>query len=157
MELIREETITTNGAFGFASSLDLFDPDYSSITFEEPIARFDDKETKDGLGIYIQDQISFSDSLIVVLGGRFDIVNVTNEDFINSTTDFQQDEAFSPRVGIVYKPIPNISLYGSYSRSFQQETGRAFDNSLFKPQRGTQYEIGVKADLNDGLMVFSWE
>lgn len=116
-----------------------------------PTARFDDRETKEGLGIYLQNQIDFSDQFILLLGGRFDIVNVTNEDFLESTREFQQNEAFSPRVGIVYQPVSNVSLYGSYSRSFQQETGRAFDGSLFDPQRGTQYEIGVRTDITNRL------
>ena len=149
IEFFRDEQISNNASFGTLSSIDLFNPEYGNATLNPPDGILDDKETKDGLGFYIQDQISFSDNLILVLGGRFDIVNVKNEDFINSTTSFQQNEAFSPRVGIVYKPVPNISLYSSYSRSFQQEIGRTFNNSIFEPQRGTQYEIGVKADFND--------
>jgi iron complex outermembrane receptor protein len=103
------------------------------------------------LGVYAQDQIDLLDNLILVLGGRFDIVSERSEDFINETTEFQQDQAFSPRLGIVYRPASPLSLYASYSRSFQQVTGRAFDQSLFEPQRGTQYEIGAKADLTSRL------
>ncbi|MES1021422.1 TonB-dependent siderophore receptor [Gloeocapsa sp. BRSZ] len=151
IELSKDEQINSNASFGMLSSIDLFNPQYGNTTINPPDGRIDDKETKEGLGIYIQDQISFSSNLILVLGGRFDIVNVTNEDFLSSTTSFQQNEAFSPRIGIVYKPVTNISLYGSYSRSFQQEIGRTFDNSIFEPQRGIQYEIGVKTDFDDRL------
>ncbi|MEJ1936186.1 TonB-dependent receptor, partial [Nostoc sp. NIES-2111] len=63
----------------------------------------------------------------------------------------QQDEVFSPRIGIVYQPIKPISLYASYSRSFQQVIGTGLDNRLFEPERGTQYEVGIKADLTDRL------
>lgn len=38
----------------------------------------------------------------------------------------------------------------TYARSFTPAIGRSFDGSLFEPERGTQYEIGVKA-LNDQL------
>ncbi|VEP18862.1 conserved hypothetical protein [Hyella patelloides LEGE 07179] len=146
IELSRVETITEDNASGSLSSIDLFDPDFSNTTLEPPTDFFDDKETVDGLGIYLQDQISFLDNFIVVLGGRFDIASVKNEDFINSTTEFQQNEAFSPRIGIVYKPIPDISLYASYSLSFQQETGRTFDNSIslfchFPKQRSSRNRV----------------
>ena len=87
----------------------------------------------------------------MVLGGRYDIASARSEDFLSNTSEFQQNEAFSPTVGIVYTPIEPISLYVSYSRSFQQEVGTSFDGSIFEPQRGTQYEIGLKADVTDQL------
>jgi iron complex outermembrane recepter protein len=150
IELLQEETITRNGIFGSTTPLDLFNPEYGNLAFN-PIETFDTAERKRGLGLYIQDQIFLLDNLILSLGGRFDIINVRNKDFVAATTEFQQNEAFSPQIGIVYRPIKPISLYASYSRSFQQEVGRSFDNSIFAPQRGTQYEIGVKADINDRL------
>ncbi|WP_316437103.1 TonB-dependent receptor domain-containing protein [Leptolyngbya sp. NK1-12] len=52
---------------------------------------------------------------------------------------------------MVYQPIQPISLYASYSRSFTPVTGRSFEGDLFEPERGTQYEVGVKADVNDRL------
>lgn len=150
IELLQEVTTSTDNVFGETTPIDLFNPEYGNLVFT-PIANFDDRERKRGLGIYIQDQIVLLNNLTLVLGGRFDIVSVKNENFVDSTTNFQQNEAFSPQVGIVYKPIAPISLYASYSRSFQQEVGRSFDNSIFSPQRGTQYEVGAKADINDRL------
>ncbi|MEH2081941.1 MAG: TonB-dependent receptor [Nostoc sp.] len=50
-----------------------------------------------------------------------------------------------------FSPIEPISLYTSYSSSFVPVIGNAVDNSVFEPQRGTQYEVGVKADLSDRL------
>lgn len=47
--------------------------------------------------------------------------------------------------------FPPISLYASYSRSFTPTIGRASDGEQFEPGRGTQYEIGVKADINEKL------
>ncbi len=100
------------------------------------------------LGIYVQDQLDLLPNLKLLLGGRFDIVSQTI-DFADGSASFQQDEAFSPRVGLVYQPTDFLSLYASYSRSFQQSVGTAFDNTLFQPERGTQYEVGVKADWLD--------
>lgn len=104
--------------------------------------------TTDSLGIYLQDQITLLPNLKLLLGGRFDIVS-QKLDFADGSEDFQQDKAFSPRVGLVYQPTDALSLYASYSRSFLQSVGTAFDNTLFLPERGTQYEVGVKADWLD--------
>lgn len=99
-------------------------------------------------GIYLQDQIDLLPQLKLLLGGRFDWVSQKSE-FGDGSESFQGDNAFSPRVGLVYQPSDEHSLYASYSRSFLQSVGTAFDNSLFEPERGTQYEVGFKSDWLD--------
>ncbi|MBW4454428.1 MAG: TonB-dependent siderophore receptor [Nostoc indistinguendum CM1-VF10] len=131
--------------------IDIFNPIYRRDSLGAIIEQIPDTPTiSQGLGIYLQDQISFSDNFKLVLGGRFDIVTQELEDSQGETTAFQQDEAFSPRVGIVYQPTEAVSLYANYSRSFQQVTDST-SNRLFVPERGTQYELGVKVDWTDNL------
>lgn len=127
--------------------IDIFNPVYGSRrTFVADFPR--EPLTTDSLGIYIQDQIDLLPNVKLLLGGRFDIVS-QKFDFADGSESFQQDEAFSPRVGLVYQPTDFLSLYGSYSRSFLQSVGTAFDRTLFEPERGTQYEVGIKADWLD--------
>lgn len=132
------------------ASLDLFDPDYSldrfAVIFSGDIATL-----TDSLGVYVQVQVTLAENLKLLLGGRFDVFEQTKTDRVSDTEQYQSGDAFSPRVGIVYQPIPPISLYASYSRSFIPTIGRAVDSSQFQPGRGTQYEVGVKADVNDRL------
>ncbi|MBN4006073.1 TonB-dependent siderophore receptor [Nostoc sp. LPT] len=137
------------------TSLDLFNPVYGQpLGLRTNVLPPQRKFRADTLGIYVQDQITLAENLKLLLGGRFDIASQKGEALLvslQSKTAFEQDEAFSPRVGIVYQPIPPISLYASYSRSFLQP-GTIFNNgTLFKPERGTQYEVGIKADLSDRL------
>ncbi|WP_236738923.1 TonB-dependent siderophore receptor [Chroogloeocystis siderophila] len=133
------------------SPIDIFNPVYSSNNVREIIAEFPTSSTNtDQYGVYIQDQIRLLDNLKFLLGGRFDWVEQRTKEE-GELTGSQSDDAFSPRVGIVYQPIEPISLYASYSRSFKQVTGTGLDNRLFEPERGTQYEFGVKADLSDRL------
>ena len=151
IELFRNEVINNNTFFApVQGSIDLFDPQYGASLIE-PTRFTDRKTTNDGLGIYLQDQINLSSKFTVVLGGRFDILTEEVEDFNLDTNDFQQNEAFSPRVGVVYKPIEAISLYASFSRSLEQSIGESADGSTFDPSRGTQYEIGVKGEIGDRL------
>jgi len=134
------------------SPLDLFDPVYGSQNIGNVTAEFPNEPyTQEGLGFYLQDQISLSDNFKLVIGGRLDIVNQKQEDSAGTVTSFQEDTAFSPRIGMVYQPSQLVSLYANYSRSFQQVTGTTFDSGLFQPERGTQYEVGAKFDWTDKL------
>ncbi|MGL5077506.1 MAG: TonB-dependent siderophore receptor, partial [Waterburya sp.] len=139
-----------------AENIDLFEPEYTGGVgeeFTEDAGR--NRDTRDGVGLYLQDQLKmFDDRLILVLGGRVDFVGASSKDLLDdsSVEETQDNSAFSPRVGILYKIADNVSLYGSFSRSFQQEIGRSANNEVFEPTRGTQYEVGVKADwLNKRL------
>lgn len=138
-----------------AEPIDVFNPVYAGeIGAAIPGDSGSFRGTNQGFGLYLQDQLRFwDDRLILSLGGRIDFVNSGNEDRqVPGSRESQSDTAFSPRVGILFKPADNISLYGSYSRSFQQVTGRSATNDLFQPSRGTQWEIGAKADWLDGRL-----
>ncbi|MBE9200484.1 MULTISPECIES: TonB-dependent receptor [unclassified Nodularia (in: cyanobacteria)] len=132
--------------------IDIFNPIYRRDSIGAEIEEFPNEPSiSEGLGIYLQDQISLSEKLKLVLGGRFDIVNQKIENAQGETTSSQQDEAFSPRIGIVYQPSESVSLYANYSRAFQQVTGTNLDNRLFEPEKGTQYEVGMKVDWTKNL------
>ncbi len=135
--------------FNRTTPLNVFNPVYGTAT-QATLPDFALKNTIQQLGFYLQDQIILAENLKVILGGRFDIANQKYEDLLNQTTDFNQAEAFSPRVGIVYQPIKPISLYASYSRSFSQGL-YTLGAAPPEPERRTQYEIGVKADLTQRL------
>ncbi|MBD1908989.1 MULTISPECIES: TonB-dependent siderophore receptor [unclassified Leptolyngbya] len=147
-DLYREDLYENEFSIFDFPSLDLFDPDYGgeagATTF-----RIDNSTVTEFAGLFIQDQITLLDNLKLVLGGRLDFVEQTQEDFLADTETSQSDEAFSPRIGLVYQPIEPLSLYASFSRSFNPVVGRGFDNQLFEPERATQYEIGAKFDITD--------
>ncbi|AFY44065.1 TonB-dependent receptor [Nostoc sp. PCC 7107] len=134
------------------SPLDIYNPAYRQPIVGRIDAVYEDgSRLTDTLGIYIQDQIKFAENFKLLLGGRFDLFTQTNRNSLSNTTDIQAGDAFTPRVGIVYQPIPPISLYASYSESFNPTDGRAADGSLFQPERGTQYEVGIKTELNERI------
>lgn len=131
----------------FESTIEAAQPDLDDMTL---LARDDYRLTR-SLGIYLQDQIRLLDNLILVAGGRFDVVDQTSGNLGSSSE--QNDTAFSPRVGIVYQPIEPLSLYASYSRSFAPNLfGIAADGSFLEPERGTQYEVGLRGEFLDGRL-----
>jgi len=101
----------------------------------------------DSIGVFVQNQITLAENLKLLVGGRFDNIDQS------SASDERQDQAFSPRVGIVYQPIEPISLYTSFSRSFQPNFGNRADGSLLEPVRGTQYEVGVRGEFLNGSLI----
>ena len=136
---------------GRSSPIDIFNPVFEQPIDPNPAFSFDNTTNRTALGIYAQDQIAIAENLKLLLGLRFDTFNQTVKDQVGGTEQSQSESAFSPRFGIVYQPIPPISLYASYSQSFSPVDGRSFENAQFQPERGTQYEVGVKADLSDRL------
>lgn len=154
VDLNSYENETLKFAEATAAPIDIFNPIYGQPRGELS-SETSNTTITDSLGIYLQDQISPIDSLKVILGGRFDTFDQKSEDFSADTESSLSDSAFSPRFGIVYQPISAISLYASYISSFTPARGTyLFGGSLddpFEPERGRQYEVGVKADLNDRL------
>ncbi|MEH2287655.1 TonB-dependent siderophore receptor [Nostoc sp.] len=135
----------------YVAPLDVFNPVYGQ-PLGDTFGRLDLYFRDDALGFYLQDQVTLANNLKLLVGGRYDLVENEFANRIASTASVQSDSAFSPRVGIVYQPIAPVSLYASYSRSFEQETGADKNDNLFKPRLGTQYEVGVKTDLFDNKL-----
>lgn len=140
---------------GLTPSINIFDPVYN-VTPRPALSELTDvvrdgKDNVNALGIYLQDQIAFSDNFKLLLGGRFDVVDQDVFDRLSDTRTLQYDEAFTPRIGVVYQPSEPISLYASYSRSFAPNFAQRADLTFLPPERGTQYEVGIKADFNERL------
>ncbi|MGD1929350.1 MAG: TonB-dependent siderophore receptor [Leptolyngbyaceae cyanobacterium] len=139
--------------------INIFDPVYSDSRPDpatNPIFIDNDTQT-DTLGVYIQDQISLLDNLKLLLGVRYETVDqevTNNPTFFNpiGSETSQNENAFSPRIGLVYQPIEAVSLYGSFSRSFAPNMGTTFEGDLLEPERGEQFEIGARAELLAGRL-----
>ncbi len=110
----------------------------------------------DVFSIYIQDEIALTDWLNVVIGGRFDSFDIEVLNVPAADLRSRKDEEFSPRGGLIFKPIENISFYISYSESFLPRSGEQFaningDNDALEPDEFTNLEAGVKWDFAETL------
>ncbi|MFQ4144490.1 TonB-dependent siderophore receptor [Chlorogloeopsis sp. ULAP02] len=130
--------------------IDIFNPVYNQPLGEPSGDPFEGEANSNAYGFYLQDQISLADNFKLLLGGRFDIAN---QRIVNNypTDGSAQQEVFSPRVGLVYQPIPAISLYATYGQSFRPIINVFEDGTISEPERGTLYEVGVKADISDRI------
>ncbi|MEH2275547.1 MAG: TonB-dependent siderophore receptor [Nostoc sp.] len=146
--------------FGFGislPSLDISNPDYDielPSTDTPHTSDYNQQYNTDSYGVFLQDQIKFQGNLILVVAGRLDWVTITASDFVAGTVGINYSQTFSPRVGIVYQPIKPLSLYANYSRALDTNNtgGRSRTGQAFAPERGTQYEAGIKADFLDGKL-----
>ncbi|WP_299672921.1 TonB-dependent receptor [uncultured Polaribacter sp.] len=103
---------------------------------------------------YITDFIKILDKLEVLAAVRF--TEQKNEDVFNDTETLQEsykDDVFSPNFGIIYKPIENVSLYGSYATGvtnglqIPNEAANFGDDIFLNPVETKQFELGAKAQL----------
>jgi len=142
---------------GLTPSINIFNPVFNQVTpprFAEltNVVR-DNFNRTDSLGIFAQDQIQLTDQLQLLLAGRLDFVEQRSENNLTGASDSQSPTAFSPSIGLLYRPIEPLALYGSFSRSFQPNFGTDIDGNFLDPERGTQYEVGLWAELLDGNLI----
>lgn len=125
-------------------------PDAAKVTrVETPVNRF---------GAYVQDLISISNQLKVLAGVRWSYQNsqAARTTYLakDSTLkgDGKSDQAFSPRFGIVYKPLSHTAVFASYSNSFSVNSGTDVFGNALSPSLIDQFELGVKNDFFKGLL-----
>lgn len=155
-------------------ALNIYSPVYGNVNIAALHAAIDPSasnivyfQNMDDIGAYVQDQVSIGNSWEILLGGRWDKTHDPVTKLVGVTTascypncggalnpDTPTEEAFSPRAGLLYKISNQVSLYGSYSKSFGNSNGSSltYDGSRPPPQIGIQYELGVKANLMDNKL-----
>jgi iron complex outermembrane recepter protein len=145
--------------------INIYAPSYSLSGYSKQPHDFHFPFRQSWKGVYGQDMISFyEDRIHLLLGGRHDWASYGTG---NSPTSFEEaygfynpdtgngfqpatDQAWSPRLGVVLQPIPAISFYANYVRSFGATNGQPLPgNPPFPAERGLQWEGGVKAELLD--------
>jgi iron complex outermembrane receptor protein len=109
-------------------------------------------------GVYFQDHITLWDKLHILGGGRYDWAEsgssyTTSFDLSEATLPSNKDEGFSPRVGILYQPVGWLGIYGNWTTSFNANNAPAADGSTFDPQKGEQFEAGLKTQLFDDRLL----
>ena len=109
---------------------------------------------------FIQDEIALSKQLDLVLGARFDSFDIdvfdNDPDLVGDRNSSNRDEEISPRLGLIYKPAENVSIYLSQTESFLPRSGEQFadlpdDDESFEPETFETREIGLKWDFPAGL------
>lgn len=139
--------------FALRTPINIFDPVYGAVPRPErgDTPTSGDRISTSSLQLYAQDQISLLDNLILVAGFNYEIVDQTTTTTRGGRTieSDRNEEAFSPRIGLLYQPAENVSLYANYSRSFYPSAALTVDGEPLEPEEGEGFEVGVKTELLD--------
>ncbi len=109
---------------------------------------------------YVQDQISIGEQFDIVAGLRYDSFDIQGIDLFPAIDRpfARKDDKVSPRIGLIFKPQENVSIYSSYSQSFLPRSGDQFltlstTQENLAPEKFTNYELGAKWDIRPDLNV----
>ena len=155
------DNLRETGRFNGATSVQV---PLSNPRFEGPIVFASTTTDADNHGIarnaavYVQDQIEFSPRWQAVLGLRYDAFEVDLTNNRNGQQLRAEDDVVSPRVGLVFKPRADLSLYASASRSFLPRSGEQLASltpatEALEPETFENLELGLKWNLRPELML----
>jgi iron complex outermembrane receptor protein len=165
-----DKSFTTNNDFSFPAVAGLPANSYDQINVYDPkkfVARTDIPDATNirkrevpvnRFGTYVQDLVKLSSKFNLLAGVRWSYVQTVGIDSTNLLTGAKtkgvtrNDNAFSPRLGIVYKPAESTSLFASYASSFTVNTGTDLYGSSLPPSIIDQYEAGIKNDFFKGML-----
>ncbi len=139
--------------FGVNIPVDFFAPVYGQRATPNVLVS-DGRWDSDSTAIYGQDELQLGD-LRLLVGGRYDRNTLRNRDFLTGSGAKPTNRgAFSPRAGVTWTPVPAVSLYVSWSRSFrgQVDVGRLRDGALPRPLIGESWEAGAKGSFLGGRL-----
>ncbi len=131
----------------------VFNPSYSSnvallnpATFAE-LDESDRQTTKtknNQLGLYLQNQMMIADKWAVQLGVRYDDSrNKTHNTTTGAKTKVDNEE-WTTNFGVAYLMDSGFTPYASYAQSFNPIIQLDKNGDPAKPERGQQYEVGLK-------------
>ncbi len=93
---------------------------------------------------YVADRIAFSSKLQATVGGRLDVLDY--EDPLNSTS--REATKLSPLAGVVYSPVPAVSVYASGGTAFGAPSTQVYGPR--EPETSRQFEVGTKVSFLGG-------
>jgi iron complex outermembrane receptor protein len=140
-----------------AQPIDIFDPVYGRTGPTGPFSRFRQVLKQEALGAFVHDNLRLSEHWKLAVGLRFDRFRQGPAAGHPGNLPDREYERASPRAGIVFQPVPYVSWYAAYDRSFQTPNGFPLqaDGTPLGPQKSILKETGVKTEWLDGRVVAS--
>jgi iron complex outermembrane receptor protein len=132
-------------------TLDILNPVYSADSSQYKIIdRGITKTKRTRVGVYLQDQIRINEQWIAIAGARFDKF----EDNETSSDKKIDDDSISPRIGAIYQPSEQMSIFANRAEGFNPQSLSSQPNSgdIFTPETSIQHELGIKNVWLDGSL-----
>ena len=164
----RREDLENHNQTYMLDTGELLPPD----TVHQP-GRYSPLATNETYGIFLQDEITFPDQRLTLTPGiRYDSYKLspTTDSRYPTQFDDNKGEAFTAKLGALYRVNDKVTVYAAYSQGFRaptlDEAYYAFVNDLgrgirygyeanpdLKPEESDSYELGVRVEGDTG----AWE
>lgn len=129
-------------------------PTYGNLGKCTTVSASDSDQTlkQESYSAYAQDALYLTDKWIAVAGMRYQYYTqyAGKGRPFNVNTD-SRDEQWTPKLGLVYKLTPAVSLFANYSQTFMPQSSIASYIGDLPPETSNAYEVGAKFDLFDGV------
>ncbi|MHC6224896.1 TonB-dependent receptor [Pseudomonas sp. X10] len=135
---------------------DLSDPAHRFASTRVDKGYGDPRSVVKDAALYASDTLTLDPQWQLLLALRYDHWQVDSDRATGSSST--RDDAIGGRAGVVYKPLPNGSIYLSYSQAAQPSAiGASTNNQIYgaansedyKPAVSRTYELGTKWELLD--------
>jgi iron complex outermembrane receptor protein len=148
-DLLRTDMMRCKNVKGF----NIYHPVYGKLDKCTTVSAADSDQTlkQESYSAYAQDALYLTDKWIAVAGMRYQYYTqyAGKGRPFNVNTD-SRDEQWTPKLGLVYKLTPSVSLFANYSQTFMPQSSIA---SYWRPAAGNVkcLRSGRKFDLFDGV------
>lgn len=108
-------------------------------------------------GVYVQDQVKLPFDFQLLTGFRYDSARNSTAftsfyPAYSSSSSSLAADAVKPRVALLWRPLPQLSLYGNYVEGFGLSNGMSTSLTPLPPEEARQWEGGAKVELLDGRL-----
>lgn len=149
-DLLRTDMMRCKNVKGF----NIYNPTYGNLDKCTTVSASDSDQTikQESYSAYAQDALYLTDKWIAVAGLRYQYYTqyAGKGRPFNVNTD-SSDDQWTPKLGLVYKLTPAVSLFANYSQTFMPQSSIASYIGDLPPETSNAYEIGAKFDIFDGI------
>lgn len=149
-DLLRTDMMRCKNVKGF----NIYHPVYGKLNKCTTVSTADSDQTlkQESYSAYAQDALYLTDKWIAVAGMRYQYYTqyAGKGRPFNVNTD-SRDEQWTPKLGLVYKLTPSVSLFANYSQTFMPQSSIASDIGDLPPETSNAYEVGRSSTCSTAL------
>lgn len=133
----------------FPNRIDFLDPQYGQRVPRDIVTRYTNDRTQ-AAALYLNDQISLTETLGLALGARADYVEVEREVEMTGVRTRSYDAEVSPFAGLLWQALEPLALFANYSEGYTTQVGTQLEGGAMpEPNLGTQVEAGARWQSTD--------
>ncbi|MCT8944678.1 TonB-dependent siderophore receptor [Shewanella putrefaciens] len=142
---------TTGNGFPKMPDLNTWDGNTPYPTFADRPSGSDTESTQKAA--YFTGRFNLFEDMHLIAGGRFNRWDTKGESY-GKSRDAEAEE-FIPYIGAVYRFMPELVAYASYTETFLAQTEVDINEQPLDPVTGESKEIGLKSELFEGKLIAS--